>query len=137
MAKRTSVSPANAGVVTELSAEILLPDEDVIRDTPEQQKLDQRIIRGRFHFYERPGGFHQFLYRRYKGEPITSVTLRDGGTYDLPYGIVRALEESAFYMRHNVETSAEASDSLVVAGGEQQVYSTGRGHARFAFMPVV
>lgn len=137
MVRRSSVSSQDSKLIVQASPEVLLPEDDVVRDTPEQQVLDQRVIRGKFHFYERPGGVHQFLYRRYKEEPITQFVLRDGGTYDLPWGVVRQLEASSYYVSHNIEHSQNTSDGAVVAGGEQPVYSTSRGHARFAFMPVV
>ncbi len=137
MVRRSTVSSSDAKLIVQSSPEVILPEEDVVRDTPEQQELDARIIRGKFHFYERPGGVHHFMYRRYKGEPITQFVLRDGGTYDLPWGVVRQIEASSYYMSHNIEHSQTASDLAVVAGGEQEVYSTTRGHARFAFMPVV
>jgi len=138
MVRRTNVSTADSKLIVQASPEVVLPEEDVVRPTPEQAELDKRIIRGKFHFYERPGGMLDFGYGGYtRGDKIINYQLVDGRTYDLPWGVVRHLEESSYYMSHNIEVDSNASDRVVVQGGEQEVYSTVRGHARFAFMPVV
>jgi hypothetical protein len=135
MVRRTHISSSDAQLITTANPEVILDEDMPVRDNEEQQKLDARVIRGKFHFYERPSGCHSFLYRRYKGEKITNYRLIDGRTYDLPWGVVRALDESSYYVSHNIET--QSTEGRLVTQGEQPVYSTSRGKSRFAFMPVV
>lgn len=110
----------------------ITPDADeTVRDTPEQRDLDQRMVRGKFHFYERPGGTLRFNYRRYKGEKILTFILKDQTSYELPWGVVRALEEGSAYYSHNIETDTSQG---VNYHGEREVLVSTKGQPRFSFM---
>lgn len=112
------------------SPEILADQDTTVRDTEEQKALDQRLVRGKFHFYERPGGTLRFSYRRYKGEKISTYILKDQTHYELPWGVVRALEDGSAYYTHNIETDSNAT----LRDGEREVMVTTKGQPRFSFM---
>lgn len=131
---RTSTSSKSAAIVgPTIIPEIVVDTNDVVRDTEEQRVLDQRLVRGKFEFYERPGGTLNFTYRRYKGEKIVNYILRDKGYYELPWGVVRALEEGSHYYTHNIET--DETDDTTFRNGERQVHTTKKGAARYSFRP--
>lgn len=57
----------------------------------EMQEKDARIVKGRFNCFKPKGGEITFPYRKYKGEPIRTYTLKDGHEYDLPLGVAKHL----------------------------------------------
>lgn len=133
---RTTKSSRDRGDGQVIDIEILPPEDMVCRDDENQKGLDTRMIRGKFHYYERPGGTHSFVYRRYQDEKIITYRLRDQGFYELPWGVVRALEDGAYYWTHNIEVDSDASDREVVVGGMQTVATKRKGLPRYAFMPI-
>lgn len=136
MARTTSTSRKSKDIMDDFKIVPVLDAEDqVIRDNEAQKDLDKRIVRGKFVFYERPGGQLSFGYRRYKGEKVKNIILKDGSVYDLPWGIVRHLEEQACYKSHNIETQA-ASEGADFVYGEREVCVTKIGAPRYAFQVV-
>ena len=69
MARTSTSKKAGASVdfATWQSPEIIIDGDNTVRDNADQKTLDQRLVRGKFHFYERPGGTLRFSYRL--GEP--------------------------------------------------------------------
>lgn len=132
MAKTTisKKSGYNVDLANWQSPEILVNEDNTVRDTPEQKNLDERMVRGKFHFYERPNGTLRFAYRRYKGDKIVTYILKDQSHYELPWGVVRALEEGSAYYTHNIEV---ADDGKIV-DGEREVLVSTKGRPRFSFM---
>jgi len=133
MAKTTSVSRKNQENLESFEPKEFIVGDDTVRDTKEQQELDKKMIRGTFRFYERPNGTHSFVSHRYPGEKYRTIRLKDGHTYELPWGIVRQLEDSSYYMSHNIEESPGSG----ITQGIQTVHVTKKGIARFAFIPAV
>lgn len=131
---RTSISKRDAQAVNlSFTPEVpLLGEEQQVRDTDNQKDLDQKLVRGTFKFFERPNGTLRFSYRRYRGEKITTYILKDGSTYELPWGVVRAMEESSHYQTHNIEI---ANQNGAIPHGEREVMATQKGQARYAFWP--
>lgn len=132
MARTSTSKKAGASVdfATWQSPEIIIDGDNTVRDNADQKTLDQRLVRGKFHFYERPGGTLRFSYRRYKGEKIATYILKDQTHYELPWGVVRALEEGSAYYTHNIETDSNAT----LRDGEREVMVTTKGQPRFSFM---
>jgi hypothetical protein len=133
---RSTKSSRDRGDGQIVDVQIAAPEDLTVRDDEQQQNLDMRRIKGKFHFYERPGGTHNFVYRRYADEKILTYRLRDQGYYELPWGVVRALEEGAYYWTHNIEVDGNATDHEVIVGGMQQVATKRKGLPRYAFMPI-
>jgi hypothetical protein len=133
MARTSTSKKAGASVdfATWQSPEIIIDGDNTVRDNADQKTLDQRLVRGKFHFYERPGGTLRFSYRRYKGEKITTYILKDQTSYELPWGVVRALEEGSAYFSHNIEMDAKAP---IGHHGEREVMVSQKGQPRYSFM---
>lgn len=98
------------------------------RRLKEQEEKDKALVEGRFHFDEAPGSEVKIPYRRYKSEPIKIYTLRDGGVYKLPWGLVRHLREGCGTWVH-----AHAVDEQ----GNPLVNTRGKRQERMRFEPLV
>lgn len=72
---------------------------------------DRQPVRGIFRFHEIRGGDLSFSFRKYKGDPIDTYTLKDGEMYTLPLGVAVHLKESGWYPvhRHSVDENGVAS----------------------------
>ncbi len=65
--------------------------ENLIKD---MRKKDDKMCKGMFEFIDAQGGFLEFAYRKYPGEPIQMIKLIHGETCDLPMGIVKHLNNT-------------------------------------------
>ena len=83
---------------------------------------DAEKVRGRFRFFERPGGSLEFNYKRFKGSTDT-YTLDDNTIYELPLGVARHLNRSGRYAVHERKIDADGKASNVI----------GRMIARYGF----
>ena len=62
--------------------------DDMIK---KMRKEDEKLVKGYFEFVEAEGGYFDFTYRIYPGDPIQHYTLVHGETCDLPIGVVKHL----------------------------------------------
>jgi hypothetical protein len=60
----------------------------------EMEKEDSKLVKGVFKNHECKGACVEFQYRKYKGEPIMFYTLKDGETYEIPYGVAKHINNS-------------------------------------------
>lgn len=58
------------------------------------RKEDEKLITGMFEFIDAQGGWLDFTYRKYPGEPIQMIKLTHGEICDLPMGIVKHLNNT-------------------------------------------
>jgi hypothetical protein len=58
------------------------------------RKEDDRIKKGMFEFLDAQGGWLEFAYRKYPGEPIQMIKLIHGEICDLPMGIVKHINNT-------------------------------------------
>jgi hypothetical protein len=58
------------------------------------RKEDDKIVSGMFEFLDAQGGFLEFSYRKYPGEPIQMIKMIHGEICDLPMGIVKHLNNT-------------------------------------------
>jgi hypothetical protein len=61
---------------------------------------DRELIRGRFRYYECPGGVMKFAFKQYKGDPVQKYSLQDGDVVRLPLGVIRHLNKNCYYAVH-------------------------------------
>lgn len=59
-----------------------------------QRKEYEKLVHGKFEFIDAQGGFIDFTYRWFPGEPLTTIRLYHGETCDLPMGIVKHLNNT-------------------------------------------
>lgn len=75
--------------------------DDLALPIDQQKKKDQEVRSAIFRYHEQPGGTLKFAYRRYKDEKTTDYELTDGQKYQLPYGVIRHVNEDCAYPEHN------------------------------------
>lgn len=72
------------------------------RVSPEQHEAEikklrkehEKMIKGRFEFVDAQGGWLEFVYRFFKGDPIVQLKIFHGEIVELPMGIVRHLNNT-------------------------------------------
>lgn len=68
------------------------------------RKEDEKVITGMFEFLDAMGGWLEFSYRKYPGEPIQIIKLIHGEICDLPMGVVKHLNNTKKKVRrYNME----------------------------------
>lgn len=65
-----------------------------------QRERDEKMVRGRFRYFEVPGGEMTFSFRKYKGEETKTYHLRDGEVYTIPYAVAVHLNQDCSYIEH-------------------------------------
>lgn len=71
------------------------------------RKEDDKIRTGMFEFIDAQGGWLEFAYRKYPGEPIMMIKLIHGEICDLPMGIIKHLNNTKKKVRrYNMELAA-------------------------------
>jgi hypothetical protein len=68
-----------------------IPKENLITNYKLAAEKDAQKVRGKFIFHECPGGQMDFVYRKYKSEPLTKYSLKDGEVVTIPLGVARHL----------------------------------------------
>jgi hypothetical protein len=58
------------------------------------RKEDDKVVNGMFEFLDAQGGWLEFAFRKYPGEPIQMIKLIHGEICDLPMGIVKHLNNT-------------------------------------------
>lgn len=68
-----------------------------------QRDKDREMVRGKFMFYEVPGGEVTFPFRKYKEDQIETYTFRDGEIYTIPLGVAKHLANDCWYPVHHFQ----------------------------------
>lgn len=87
-AKKTT-APAKDGVKTNLKF---------------QRDKDREMVRGIFRFHEVPGGQMEFVFKKYKEDPLEKFSLIDGQVYTLPLGVAKHLNTNCWYPTYNYKS---------------------------------
>lgn len=81
-----------------------LPPQERDELVKKQRKEDDKLITGMFEFLDAQGGWLEFTYRKYPGEPIQIIRLVHGEICDLPMGMVKHLNNTKKKVRrYNLE----------------------------------
>ena len=79
----------------------------------QMRKEDDKIKKGMFEFLDAQGGWMEFAYRKYPGEPIQMIKLIHGEICELPMGIVKHLNNTKRKIRrYNMELTQEGKRPL-------------------------
>lgn len=70
------------------------PKSEVKEIIEKMKKEDERLVKGQFEFSDAEGGFFEFNYKYYPGEPIQTFELIHGEICEIPYGVVRHLNNT-------------------------------------------
>jgi hypothetical protein len=71
-----------------------LPPQERDELVKKQRKEDDKVMTGMFEFLDAQGGWLEFSYRKYPGEPIQIIKLIHGEICDLPMGIIKHLNNT-------------------------------------------
>lgn len=81
-----------------------LPAQEREELIKKMRKEDDKLVNGMFEFLDAQGGWLDFAYRKYPGEPIQMIKLIHGEICDLPMGIVKHLNNTKKKVRrYNLE----------------------------------
>jgi hypothetical protein len=77
------------------------------------RKEDEKVRKGMFEFIDAQGGWLEFAYRKYPGEPIQMIKLIHAEICDLPMGIIKHLNNTKKKIRrYNMELSPDGKRPL-------------------------
>jgi hypothetical protein len=71
-----------------------LPPQEREELIKKMRKEDDKIVTGMFEFLDAQGGWLEFAYRKYPGEPIQMIKMIHGEICDLPMGIIKHLNNT-------------------------------------------
>lgn len=71
-----------------------LPPQERDELVKKKRKEDDKIRTGMFEFLDAQGGWLEFSYRVYPGEPIQIIKLVHGEICDLPMGVIKHLNNT-------------------------------------------
>lgn len=71
-----------------------LPPQERDELVKKMRKEDDKMVTGMFEFLDAQGGWLEFSYRKYPGEPIQMIKMIHGEICDLPMGIVKHLNNT-------------------------------------------
>lgn len=72
-----------------------------VKNLEQLQKRDEQLVKGRFNYHEVPGGTLSFVYKAYKGQPVTKYELTDGEIYRIPLGVAKHLNTNVGRIEHS------------------------------------
>ena len=96
------------------------------------QKDHNKMVKGMFEFVDAGGGWIDFTYRFFPGEPILQVRLIHGEVCDLPMGLVRHLNNTYKKVRQFNASSPDKAVELKMRGIPTTVEKT----SRLRFIPM-
>lgn len=82
---------------------------------------DNELVSGVFRYHELPGGCLEFVYRKYKGEPVDKYSLWDGQVYTIPVGVARHLNSNCAYPNYEYMKGEEGNITKVETFGSNMV----------------
>lgn len=62
-----------------------------------ERQRESRKIRGVFQCHEPRGGSVEFVFKKYKGDPVERYKLYDGKEYELPLSVINHLNQNCNY----------------------------------------
>lgn len=79
-----------------------------------QRDKDREPVRGIFRFHELPGGQMDFMFRKYKQDPLEKFTLVDGQVYTIPLGVAKHLNTNCWYPTYSYKNNAAGMPEMGV-----------------------
>lgn len=71
-----------------------LPPEEMDSLIKKQRKEHDKLCKGMFEFIDAQGGYLEFTYRWFRGDPLITIKLTHGEICELPMGIVKHLNNT-------------------------------------------
>jgi len=83
--------------------------EDLIK---KERAKDDKIVTGMFEFLDAQGGWLEFSYRKWPGEPIQIIKMIHGEICDLPMGIIKHLNNTKKKVRRYSQELAASGQRI-------------------------
>lgn len=93
------------------------------------RKEDEKMVKGQFEFVDAEGGFFEFCYRIYPGDPIQKFQLIHGEICEIPMGLVKHLNNTKKKIRRYKDVEQPANGAVRTP----RTYET---TSRVRFLPV-
>lgn len=80
-----------------------------------QRLKDREIVKGIFRFHEVPNGRMEFVFKKYKKDPVEKFILNDGQVYSVPLGVAKHLNTNVSYpiYSHTIVNEQGVSELVV------------------------
>lgn len=104
------------------------PKAEVEAMIKQMRKEDEKPVKGQFEFTEAEGGFFQFSYRIYPGDPIQTFELVHGEICTIPMGVVKHLNGT----KKKIRKYANVEQAPIGAIREPKTYEMS---SRIRFVP--
>ena len=90
-----------------------LPAQERDELVKKMRKEDEKMVNGMFEFLDAQGGWLEFSYRKYPGEPIQIIKIVHGEICDLPMGIIKHLNNTKKKVRrYSMELPSNGSQRI-------------------------
>jgi hypothetical protein len=89
-----------------------LPAEERDKLVKKMRAEDDKIRTGMFEFIDAQGGWLEFSYRKYPGEPVKKIRLTHGEICDLPMGIIKHLNNTKKKVRRYRQDDISQSGNI-------------------------
>ena len=80
-----------------------------------QRKKDREMVRGIFRFHEVPGGQMEFVFKKYRKDPLEKFSMIDGEVYTVPLGVAKHLNTNCWYPSYNYKNDEAGRPSMSLA----------------------
>lgn len=78
------------------------------------RKKDREMVKGKFKFYEVPGGTMSFSYKKYKEDPVENFSMVDGQIYTVPRGVAKHLNSDCWYPEYDFVKGEDVRSNYAV-----------------------
>ena len=75
--------------------------EKLVVDLAREREIDRQKVKGIFRYYEQPGTFLKFNFKKYKQDQIEEFLLWDNQVYELPLGVAKHLNTNGWYPEYS------------------------------------
>jgi hypothetical protein len=100
--------------------EAKLPQKHIDKTADYKSTRDRELVRGRFHYHQRPGGTLKFNYYEAKGDSERPVVLKDGEVYELERKVARHLNNSGLVPKYEWFKDATGLEAMRLARKERR-----------------
>lgn len=80
-----------------------------------QRDKEREMVRGKFIFHEVPGGQMEFVFKKYKQDPLEKFSFIDGEIYTIPLGVARHLNNNCSYPSYTFRQDEQGRPKTTVA----------------------
>lgn len=99
--------------VQEAATKTTTPAKETVKSALKiQRDKDREKVRGIFRNHELPGGHNEFMFRKYKEDPLEKFNMVDGQVYTIPLGVAKHLNTNCWYPTYNYKNDDAGRPSM-------------------------